>query len=92
MIDDKLDYTPAYEAMMIVLLDYEDRQDELCSLIDGITGRSFDQMDPLTFFSMLNGKKACSGKRTEGREMTIERFRPNVDVPASFNVGVLRRS
>ena len=42
-------------------------------------------MDPLTFFSMFNGKRASFDKRTEAVKMIIERFGLDVDVPTDFH-------
>lgn len=79
-------WIPAYEEIATKLLDYEDRQDELCGIVEDILGEHFDKMDPLTFFSMFNGKRKGNSDGRFGAVRTIiERFGLDVDVPTDFD-------
>lgn len=74
----------AYEAIATALLGYEERQDELCDLVEDILGESYDEMDPLTFFSMFNGKRRNEEKRIEAVRTIVDRFKLDVEVPTDF--------
>ncbi|WP_350454435.1 AAA family ATPase [Slackia heliotrinireducens] len=78
-------WIPAYEAIATKLLEYEDRQDELCQLVEEILGEHFNKMDPLTFFSMFNGKRRNDEKRIEAVRVILGRFELNVAVPSDFD-------
>ena len=78
-------WIPAYEAIATELLGYEERQDELCKVVEEILGEHYNQMDPLTFFSMFNGKRKNFDKRVEAVRTIIERFGLKAAVPTDFD-------
>lgn len=85
MSDAKYSWIPAYEAIATELLGYQERQDELCKLVEDILGEHYEQMDPLTFFSMFNGKRKNFDKRIEATRTIIERFGLDVEAPSDFD-------
>lgn len=84
MSEDKFSWIPAYEAIATVLLDYQERQDDLCNLVESIIGEHFEKMDPLTFFSVFNGKRKNYDKRIEAVRAIIDWFDLDVAVPSDF--------
>lgn len=84
MSEPKFSWIPAYEEIATTLLGYEERQDELCKVVEEILGEHYEQMDPLTFFSMFNGKRKNFDKRVEAVRTIIERFGIDAPVPADF--------
>ena len=85
MAKPKFSWIPAYEEIATTLLGYEERQDELCSVVEEILGEHYEQMDPLTFFSMFNGKRKNFDKRVEAVRTIIERFRLKSPAPTDFD-------
>lgn len=85
MSNPEFSWIPAYEEIATTLLGYEERQDELCRVVEEILGEHYEQMDPLTFFSMFNGKRKNFDKRVEAVQTIIERFGLEVDVPTDFD-------
>ena len=85
MSERQFSWIPAYEAIATALLGYEERQAELCSLVEEIIGERYEQMDPLTFFSMFNGKRRNTDKRIEAVKMVIDRLGLDVVAPADFD-------
>ena len=81
----KFSWIPAYEKIATTLLEYEERQVELCDVVEDIIGEHYEQMDPLTFFSMFNGKRTNHDKCLEAVKTIIERFQLDVDVPSDFD-------
>lgn len=84
MSDERYTWIAAYEAIATALLDYEERQDELCDLVDDIIGERYDKMDPLTFFSMFNGKRKNEDKRIEAVRKIIDQLKLDVEAPIDF--------
>ena len=84
MSEDLFTWTTAYEAIATTLLDYQGRQDELCTLVEDIIDEHYEEMDPLTFFSMFNGKRGNFGRRSEAVQTIAERFDLDVPVPVDF--------
>ena len=84
MNEHKFSWIPAYETIATALLGYEEKQTELCSLVEKIIDEHYKDMDPLTFFSMFNGKRASFDKRTEAVKAIIERFGLDVKAPMDF--------
>ena len=58
-------WVPTYEAIATKLLEYENRQDELAAIVEKVLNEHYDKMDPLTFFSMFNGKRWSFSTRSE---------------------------
>lgn len=81
---DKYTWIPAYEAIATTLLDYEERQDELTAIVHDVIGDSFDQMDPLTFFSMFNGKLRRDDRRIEAVKKVIAGLDLEVEPASDF--------
>ena len=73
-----------YEKIATALLDYEDKQPELCSVVEDVLGESYDVMDPLTFFSMFNGKRRNRDKRIEAVEKVLNALGIDTDPPSDF--------
>ena len=67
----KYTWIPAYEAIATRLLDFEGKQNELTAIVQNVIGDSFDKMDPLTFFSMFNGKLRREDRRIEAVEKVV---------------------
>ena len=78
-------WIPVYEEIATMLLGYGERQDELCKVVEEILGEHYEQMDPLTFFSMFNGKRKNFDKRVEAVRTIIERFGLKSPVPTDFD-------
>ena len=84
MDESRFSWIPAYEAIATKLLSYEDRQDELCRIVEEILDEHYEFMDPLTFFSMFNGKRVSFEKRTEAVRTIVRQLGLDVDVPIDF--------
>ena len=78
-------WIPVYEEIATMLLGYGERQDELCKVVEEILGEHYEQMDPLTFFSMFNGKRKNFDKRVEAVRTIIERFGLKAAAPTDFD-------
>ena len=78
-------WIPSYEAIATSLLEYEDRQEELCDLVESILGEHYEAMDPLTFFSMFNGKRKNADKRIEAVKAVIDCFGLEAEAPTDFD-------
>lgn len=85
MDEQSLKWVPAYEAIASALLDYEDKQEELANLIGEILNEDFSQMDPLTFFSAFNGKRARFDARAEMVARIVEFLELDVETPQKFD-------
>lgn len=84
MSEPKFSWIPAYEKIATTLLGYEERQDELCKVVEEILGEHYEQMDPLTFFSMFNGKRTNFAKRSEAVKTIIGQFGIDAEIPVDF--------
>lgn len=80
----KYTWIPAYEAIATKLLDYEHDQERLYEIAHDVLGESFTQMDPLTFFSMFNGKLQREDRRIEAVKKVIEGLGLNVTPALDF--------
>ena len=85
MGETKFSWIQAYEEIATTLLAYEERQDELCEIVEMIIGERYEQMDPFTFFSMFNGKRKNYDKRTEAVTTIIDQFGLDVSAPTDFD-------
>ena len=77
-------WVPAYEAIATSLLGYEERQSELCDIVYDVIGERYKAMDPLTFFSMFNGKRRNAAKRAEAVSKISKAMGIDVEVPSDF--------
>lgn len=84
MIDNQFSWISAYEAIATKLLEYEGRQEELCDLVNEILGERYQHMDPLTFFSMFNGRLKEPHTRRPAIEKIKERLSLDVEIPDDF--------
>lgn len=74
----------AYEAIATELLKYENRQGELCAIVERVIHEHFDVMDPLTFFAMFNGKLRNESRRKEAVKQVIEGLKLDVEPAQDF--------
>lgn len=80
----KYTWIPAYEALATKLLDYEHDQEILYEIAHDVLGETFTQMDPLTFFSMFNGKLQRDDRRIEAVKKVIEGLGLDIAPPLDF--------
>ena len=87
MMDEELfPWVPVYEAIATALLDYENRRPELAAIANEALGEGSDlhDMDPLTFFSLFNGKLQKFERRTEAITLILKRLGIDMDAPKAF--------
>lgn len=87
MSEELFSWVPAYETIATALLDYEDRRNELTSIANQAIGNGSDlnDMDPLTFFAMFNGKLQKFERRTEALKLVIDLLGLQIEAPKVFH-------
>ena len=78
-------WVPAYEAIATKLLEYETRWDELAAIVDKVIGERYNVMDPLTFFSMFNGKRLNYNVRSKAVKTVLDELGIVAEVPTKFD-------
>lgn len=78
-------WVPAYEAIATKLLEYEDRQDELAAIVEKVLNEHYTKMDPLTFFSMFNGKRINYDVRSKAVKIVLDQLSIALEVPTKFD-------
>ena len=84
MSNSTFSWIPSYEAIATALLDYQDRQGELCEIVHDVIGERYEVMDPLTFFSMFNGKRRNRDRRIEAVKTILGALGIDEEVPTDF--------
>lgn len=82
---DEFSWVPAYEAIATKLLEYEHRQDELAAIVEKVLGEHYAVMDPLTFFSMFNGKRINYGARSKAVKTILDELGIAIEAPTKFD-------
>lgn len=77
-------WVPIYEAIATKLLEYEDRQDELAVIVEKVLNEHYEKMDPLTFFSMFNGKRINYGSRSKAVRTVLDGLGIVAEAPTEF--------
>ena len=85
MSDSTFSWIPSYEAIATALLDYQDRQEVLCEVVHDVIGERHEAMDPLTFFSMFNGKRRNRERRIEAVKKVLGTLGIDEQAPTDFD-------